>query len=40
MEGSLAALAIAIRNGAEILRVHDVKESKRAARMVDAILKG
>lgn len=40
MEGSLAALAVAICNGANILRVHDVKESKRAARMVDAILKG
>ncbi len=40
MEGSLAALAVAICNGANILRVHDVKESKRVARMVDAILKG
>jgi len=40
MEGSLAALAVAICNGAKILRVHDVKESKRAAQMVDAILQG
>ncbi|MGB2697650.1 MAG: dihydropteroate synthase [Candidatus Zixiibacteriota bacterium] len=40
LEGSLAALAVAIQNGAKILRVHDVKESKRAARMVDAILQG
>jgi dihydropteroate synthase len=38
LEGSLAALAVAIQNGAKILRVHDVKESKRAAQMVDAIL--
>ena len=40
LEGSLAALAVAIQNGAKIIRVHDVKESKRAARMVDAILLG
>ena len=40
LEGSLAATAVAILNGAKILRVHDVKESKRAAQMVDAILKG
>ncbi len=40
LEGSLAALAVAIVNGANILRVHDVKESKRVARMVDSILRG
>jgi dihydropteroate synthase len=40
LEGSLAASAVAILNGAKILRVHDVRESKRAAQMVDAILKG
>jgi len=40
LEGSLAALAVAITNGANILRVHDVKESRRAVQMVDAILKG
>ncbi len=39
LEGSLAALAVAIMNGANILRVHDVKESKRVAKLVDAILK-
>ena len=38
LEGSLAALAIAVINGANILRVHDVKESKRVAKLVDAIL--
>jgi dihydropteroate synthase len=37
LEGSLAALAVAVSNGANILRVHDVKESKRVAQMVDAI---
>jgi len=40
LEGSLASLAVAILNGANILRVHDIKESKRVAQMVDAILRG
>ena len=39
LEGSLASMAVAIMNGANILRVHDVKESKRVAKLVDAILK-
>jgi dihydropteroate synthase len=39
LEGSLAALAVAIMNGANIVRVHDVKESKRVAGLVDAILR-
>jgi len=39
LEGSLAALVVSVMNGANILRVHDVKESKRIARLVDAILK-
>jgi dihydropteroate synthase len=39
LEGSLALMAVAIMNGANILRVHDVKESKRVAKLVDAILK-
>ncbi|HVP36227.1 MAG TPA: dihydropteroate synthase, partial [Terriglobales bacterium] len=38
LEGSLAAMAVAIINGANILRVHDVKESKRVAKLMDAIL--
>ncbi|MGB8657000.1 MAG: dihydropteroate synthase [Candidatus Zixiibacteriota bacterium] len=37
LEGSLAALAVAVMNGANIVRVHDVKESKRVAQLVDAI---
>jgi dihydropteroate synthase len=36
--GSLAALAVAVMNGANIVRVHDVKESKRVAQMVDTLL--
>jgi dihydropteroate synthase len=30
---------LGIQNGADILRVHDVKEAVRVARMCDAILK-
>lgn len=37
LEGSLAVLALGILNGADIIRVHDVKESKRVARMIDAV---
>jgi dihydropteroate synthase len=39
LEGSLAALAVAAMNGTHIVRVHDVKESKRVVNLVDAILK-
>lgn len=39
LEGSLAALAVALMNGANMVRVHDVKESRRVARMVDAIIR-
>jgi dihydropteroate synthase len=38
LEGSLAALAVSIMNGANIVRVHDVKQSKRVAGIVNAIL--
>lgn len=37
LEGSLAALAVAVMKGANIVRVHDVKESKRVVSVVDAI---
>jgi len=37
LEGSLGAEAMAIANGADILRVHDVKETKRMAMVVDRI---
>lgn len=39
LEGSLAAVAVSILNGAHILRVHDVKPTVRAARLVDAIMR-
>ncbi len=37
LEGGLAAAGIAILNGTSILRVHDVKEFAKAARVADAI---
>ncbi|MDA8387201.1 MAG: dihydropteroate synthase [Nitrospiraceae bacterium] len=37
LEGTIAAAIIAIMNGASILRVHDVKEVSKAARVADAI---
>ena len=40
LEGTRASAAIAIMNGAAILRVHDVREVKRAAMVTDAILNG
>jgi dihydropteroate synthase len=40
LEGSLAAAVSAILHGANILRVHDVKETVRASRVADAIRYG
>ena len=37
LEGTLAAISVAITNGADMIRVHDVKECKRAAQIADAI---
>jgi dihydropteroate synthase len=37
LEGSLAVQAILIKNGASVLRVHDVMEAKRAAELMDMI---
>ncbi len=37
LEASLAVVVMAIMNGADIVRVHDVKESVRVARMTDAV---
>jgi len=39
LEGTAAAVAISIINGANIVRVHDVKEMARAARVADAVKK-
>lgn len=40
VEGTAATLAIAIANGADIIRVHDVKEMARVAKMADAVVRG
>ncbi len=37
LEGSLAAAVIAAMNGANIIRVHDVKATKRALQIADAV---
>ena len=39
LEGTAAAAAIGIDRGADILRVHDIKEIARVARMTDAIVR-
>ena len=38
LEGTAAVVAISIMNGANVVRVHDVKEISRVAKVVDAIL--
>jgi dihydropteroate synthase len=37
--GTAASVAIAIRNGADIIRVHDVKQMKQVAMVTDAIVR-
>jgi len=39
LEGSLASASIACYNGVNIVRVHDVKETKRALKIVESIKK-
>lgn len=40
LEGTAATVAIAIAKGADMVRVHDVKQITRVARMSDAIIRG
>ena len=40
LEGTAATVAIAIASGADIVRVHDVREMVRVCRMTDAIARG
>lgn len=40
LEGTAATIAVAIANGADIIRVHDVRPCARVARMTDAIVRG
>lgn len=38
VEGTIASVCLGIQQGCSIMRVHDVKENARAARMMDAML--
>jgi dihydropteroate synthase len=38
--GTAASVAIAIANGADIVRVHDVKEMLQVCRLADAVVRG
>ncbi len=40
LEGTAATVSISIANGADIVRVHDVKEMARVAKVADAIVRG
>lgn len=40
LEATLATTALAIASGVDIVRVHDVRENVRAARMADAVVRG
>jgi dihydropteroate synthase len=40
VEGTAATVAISIANGADIVRVHDVKQMSRVCKMADAIVRG
>ncbi len=40
LSGSLAAASLAVAKGAHIVRVHDVRETVRAIRVADAIVRG
>lgn len=40
LEGTAATVALSIANGADVVRVHDVKEMVRVARMSDAVVRG
>jgi dihydropteroate synthase len=39
LEGSLAAACVAVMNGADIIRVHDVKETRRCLDIIDCIIR-
>lgn len=40
LEGTAATVALAIANGADIVRVHDVPQMVRVVRMADAVVRG
>jgi dihydropteroate synthase len=40
LEGTLSVLALAVANGADMVRVHDVAAAVRAVRMAEAVVRG
>ena len=38
IEGTLASVAISVWNGADIIRVHDVKKAKKVVKFVSAVM--
>ena len=38
LEGTIASISVAIMNGANIVRVHDVRECRKAVEIIDAII--
>ena len=40
LEATLATTALGIANGADVVRVHDVRANVRTARMTDAVVRG
>lgn len=40
LEGTMATVALAIANGADMVRVHDVRVAVRVSRMTDAVVRG
>jgi dihydropteroate synthase len=40
LEGTAATVALSIAGGADLVRVHDVREMARVARMSDAVVRG
>ena len=40
LEGTIAAVALAVTGGADIVRVHDVQACTRAVRLADAVMRG
>jgi dihydropteroate synthase len=40
LEGTLAAVALAVAGGADLVRVHDVRAAVRCARLADAVVRG
>lgn len=40
VEATVATTAIGIANGADMIRVHDVRANVRAARIADAVIRG